>query len=226
MRDRFNDWVLEYLGDDEFVMLIVGGSVAGGFHHHMRTALEAALGELVSGWNVTAIQAINGGDKQPHQLLTVQYLLASGLRPDVVINIDGFNEAYIGLWNWHYYCADAIDTFVDFAHQIQGNIACSAAATHAIIDAQNDLVREQQRISSARLAIDHYYRSLIVLPEKAERLERAKTLISEGFKREESQHLIVPSPHKESDKARDGIVELWVNSSVQLRHIVEQSGGV
>ncbi len=88
-------------GDTQHV-LIVGGSVAAVFGASIGEDLHRALAEDPerSGKSVQVHNLARGAWKQPQQLTLLSYLLARGCRPDLVINIDGFNELALGLQNF------------------------------------------------------------------------------------------------------------------------------
>lgn len=79
--------------DDEFVIAVVGGSVAEIFANHMETNLNQYLQEEFGfDKNLVLINLATGGYKQPQQLFHVQYALLAGFEFDAILNIDGFNE--------------------------------------------------------------------------------------------------------------------------------------
>lgn len=76
--------------DEDFVVVVVGGSVAGQITGHLGDALvEAGLPRPV------IVGTAEGGYKQPQQVAIVTYLLSVGARFDLLINVDGFNEAVL-----------------------------------------------------------------------------------------------------------------------------------
>lgn len=76
-------------------VLIVGGSVAGSFGHSGSARLEELLAAdpLFRERSVRIHAYGRAGYKQPQQCLLVAYFLGLGYRPDLVLNIDGFNES-------------------------------------------------------------------------------------------------------------------------------------
>ncbi len=80
--------------EGELEVAVLGGSVAMLFCLQGREHLLERLAELpVLARRPIAVRcAATSGYKQPQQLLTLTYLLALGEVPDVVLNIDGFNE--------------------------------------------------------------------------------------------------------------------------------------
>jgi hypothetical protein len=80
-------------------VVILGGSVAYGLVQKARTRIERALerSPAYAGRKVHVLNYSLPGSKQPQQLMVLNYLLAEGKRPDVVINLDGFNEVTVPL---------------------------------------------------------------------------------------------------------------------------------
>lgn len=86
----------------DFLVVILGGSVAGIFAE----LGTPRLGELLAahaglaGREIRFLQLGRGAFKQPQQLLFLGYVLALGLRPAAVLEIDGFNEAALSCSNF------------------------------------------------------------------------------------------------------------------------------
>jgi hypothetical protein len=85
--------------DDEYVIAILGGSVATEFYLTGREFLTAQLRSkgLLEERDVRFVSIALGGMKQPQQLLALSYFLALGASFDAVINLDGFNEMVLSL---------------------------------------------------------------------------------------------------------------------------------
>jgi hypothetical protein len=85
----------------DYTVLVLGGSVAAFFG---LTESEAIAQELARDPRLAQrrIVVLNGGHaahKQPQQLNRVALLLSLGFRPDLVVNLDGFNESAIAIEN-------------------------------------------------------------------------------------------------------------------------------
>lgn len=87
-------WPLGPARADCYLVGITGGSVAYLLSAHgidrLLTGLQA-IPELRRK-KIAVMRLALGGFKEPQQLLTMTYLLAQGIRPDMLINLDGFNE--------------------------------------------------------------------------------------------------------------------------------------
>jgi len=219
----FPHWMLDDIKDEDFVVLILGGSVAGGFDWHKRAELKERLKNLIPEKNIKIIPAINGGYKQPHQLFVLNYLILNGISPNIVLNIDGFNEAYMGWMNWKYFKADVINPYVDFAYQIQGNIASSKAAKISVIKAQNKVIKTKRRILSSVSALEYCYFKYLIFPSAVKILKDKKNLLSEGFNKSNSQYLIIPRKNSDIKAAQRRIVEIWSKSSLLISKILKNT---
>lgn len=71
-----------------------GGSVAYYFSVRGLAALERDLQAVpcYAGKRIVPVRAMLGGYKQPQQLMALNWLLATGVELDLVLNLDGFNE--------------------------------------------------------------------------------------------------------------------------------------
>lgn len=93
-------WLRRERTPDDMQILVVGGSVAAGFS--VDSLGGSRLRELLSadprlaGRKLHVMGFGRGGFKEPQQLNCVLYLLGLGFQPEVVINIDGFNEVALG----------------------------------------------------------------------------------------------------------------------------------
>ena len=77
------------------IIAVTGGSVAWSFHMHGTARLKALLQKDpgLAGKDIVFVNLAVSGYKQPQQLMTLNYMLVLGAQFDIVINIDGFNEA-------------------------------------------------------------------------------------------------------------------------------------
>jgi hypothetical protein len=92
---RASEAVLSELGEDEFVIGILGGSVAGGFAEYaIKTPVHFdSLREVFPTFGKKTLRIVNlanGGYKQPQQFFVSAYFMD---KLDLIINIDGFNDA-------------------------------------------------------------------------------------------------------------------------------------
>jgi len=83
--------------DDEVSVIIVGGSVTLGLVNDAGEQLVAAISaaEALTGKTVRLYSLALAGMKQPQQLMALMFMLNLGASPDIVINLDGFNDAVL-----------------------------------------------------------------------------------------------------------------------------------
>lgn len=81
--------------NDKVILAVVGGSVA---HEMFNAAIQDLTSELgkvkkFEGKEIIPVNLALSGYKQPQQLMVINYFLSMGGEFNIVINIDGFNEA-------------------------------------------------------------------------------------------------------------------------------------
>lgn len=81
-------------GTGDVTVLVTGGSVAMGLVHDAAPVLAEEIGRarVLNGRPVSIYNLALPGMKQPQQLMMLTYLFSLGVRPDMVINLDGFND--------------------------------------------------------------------------------------------------------------------------------------
>jgi hypothetical protein len=86
--------------DDEYVVAILGGSVAEVFSAQAEAVVNRRMQEL-HGFDrkVVLLSLATGGYKQPQQLFHLEYALLTGFDIDAVINIDGYNDLVMAVEN-------------------------------------------------------------------------------------------------------------------------------
>lgn len=97
--------VLQYFRErgetQDFVVLLVGGSVAAALGINERENFEAELARRpeVEGRRVVLLNGAHAAHKEPQMLNRVALLLTFGYRPDAVLLLDGFNETALAAEN-------------------------------------------------------------------------------------------------------------------------------
>lgn len=87
--------------DDAYVAVFVGGSVCAITVNEQHERIRAALASdpRLAGRRVEVVNQGRGAFKQPQQATLVVYLLALGWKPDVIVDVDGFNEVALAQAN-------------------------------------------------------------------------------------------------------------------------------
>jgi len=117
--------------DDSFVILITGGSVAGLFGKHGATRLaeRIAASGVTQGEPVEVLNYGRSAFKQPQQLSLLGFVLCLGIEPDLVINMDGFNELAMGSLNSEQGVHPAYPSAPFWAHLVSGHSSSDEAET-------------------------------------------------------------------------------------------------
>jgi len=87
----------------EIIIGVFGGSVGSGFALSAQISnsfSELSNAELWAGRSIRVLNFALPGYKQPQQLMALAYFLNIGQKFDIIINIDGFNEAVTTFRNW------------------------------------------------------------------------------------------------------------------------------
>ncbi len=94
---------------DRITVVITGGSVARNLYCANRATLGKHIGKVpgFGGKRINWIGLAYGGFRQPQQLMALSYLLVLGVRVDMVVALDGFNEVS-GVDEWSFYGAHPV----------------------------------------------------------------------------------------------------------------------
>lgn len=220
-------------GADQYHVLVVGGSVSqmfanppamGGGSDVLARALaadERLGGRPVAVWNFG-----RGGFKQPQQMNLFLWVLTLGLRPDAVINLDGFNEVALGNTNW-----EANGTHPGYpsvghwGHIVQG--APDEESLEIIADV---LARRDAMVARCELGLHwQIWRSSLLGPWLSQRLERDKAFCTEGQKRYEARvakrgQLVTRGPALPGGAPVAEAVRIWKETSRTMREVCQARG--
>jgi hypothetical protein len=107
---------------DDYTILLTGGSVAAFFALTEGEALARDLqgDPRLAGRRVVVLQGAHASHKQPQQLNRVALHLSLGHRPDLVIDLNGFNEMAFGVENGRKGCHPAWPTSPSWGSAVAG----------------------------------------------------------------------------------------------------------
>jgi hypothetical protein len=209
----------------EFVVAVVGGSVAGMMAAQVGRVFEDALREdpRLAGRRVRLVRLALGGYKQPQQLLAISWLLAEGAHFDLVVNLDGFNEVALPPTN-------QLPAGVRASYPYDWK-RLAAAAPHPLLLRALGRVEElrQARRERAREVLDSPLRwsptvnLLWFLADErlAAQLAAAEAAVSAA---PQTGGLAVAGPPAERPADRAALVALWERSSLQLHRLCAANG--
>lgn len=219
----------EFAGDVE--VLTLGGSVADMFGHFGVPRLEERLraDPRFKGKRFYWYRYARGGYKQPQQLNAFTWLLGLGFTPEIVINLDGFNDVALAMDNAK---RGTSPLYPSIPHW--GSLAIGGIADRETLD-QASRAREHQR-NVERIAKTALHWNLPVsaiattLVLRKLNTERAATLAayeaySTGMKKIAGDLILKGPPYgTDPEVIAEKAVQLWAECSRNLRAICEARG--
>ena len=214
-----------------FRILVVGGSVSGVFTRLGTERLTELLraDPVLAGHEIEYLGYGRGGYKQPQQIIRLVHLLTSGIRPDLVLNLDGFNEVAIGNQNR---VRGVYPTYPSFYHWMRFVRAMSSeTSVHELFRAAKgerdalvariDSALERDWFASALWG--HFQRASIVRQRQGVRVART------AYLRELDGQTVAPGalgPDFEGDAAAaiEVCLRSWKESSRQMDALCELYG--
>jgi hypothetical protein len=212
-------------------VLVLGGSVAAGFAKDGRRQLESALEALPewTGREVKVSSAARGGFRQPQQLHQLEYLLAIGYQPDVVVEIDGFNEVALGVQNARAGVHPALPSISHWASLASGR-ALSGRALDAIAAARGEVERGESLFALAdgcgafhSAILSRYFSSRIA--QSLARFGEANQAFANELVGDVSRpYFVGPEFDRSDESAVELSARLWVESSLAMEAICRLHG--
>ena len=216
---------------DTVNVFLSGGSVALGLFNSAAETLAQRLSEAEAykGKHIRIVLAALGGFKQPQQLMALSYFKSLGAHYDLVINLDGFNEAVLpysdnlsfGIHpsyprHWHIYSRKRLDSKVQYfiARQL------------ALQQQQNELKEKWERrhynLSNFGLMLWNVRNTALM-----NALAEVEGELRAAVQGSESSYQSTGPVEAVSDTAQffTGLAERWAYASVQMRHLAEGGGG-
>lgn len=208
--------------EEPFRVLIVGGSVAGQVTDPLREALvEHGFDE--DRLHVTG--TATGGYKQPQQLAVLSYLLSLGAEIELVINVDGFNEAVLPVTDnqradvyphyprsWYLRFPDVSD--VETARRIGAIVAWSEQRADVAAWMSGSPLRVSVTANVVWSAWDRY---------SAQRTRQSRDALSERMRARRYQS---HGPHVLEDEpaALRSAADVWARSSILMDQLARANG--
>lgn len=219
--------------EDQVLVGVFGGSVAAGFVRHGQARLIERLQQhpAFQGKEIVLLSFAQGGYKQPQQLLTLSYYLATGQELDMVINLDGFNEVALSSRN------DAFDMDISMPssdHMMalvnlidQSTLSDERIAALARITAgKAQLERVSQRVANARLASSWFlWQQIFRIRSASVAQERVAFQDLPAAGREQSIMAIYsPSEDLSGDDLYRRIAGEWADASIMMHTLLAGRG--
>jgi hypothetical protein len=206
-------------------IVVLGGSVAAIFSNHGVPALSFLAPFAPRG--LVAMNLAQGGYKQPQQVISLAYLFALGVRPDLVLNLDGFNEVALGNSNQRLGVSPlhpSVSHWMALAREGLGDSATLELAAE-VWSLGRDLQHRVQRSLDLDLARSAVLGTVALERARAAQAQlrrRTGDLVTALARRGVPEHL--RGPAVESGAEMEAIGRSWQECSRSLRAMCESRG--
>ena len=199
-----------------FYIAITGGSVANGLALMVQEEFEKIVKKDLGFDNhdIVIINLSNGGYKQPIQAQILSYFISIGQKIDLIINLDGLNEAYIGWENVSLFNTEYSIPYGTFLYGLLNNYY-----------SKNPLLNQSliKNLLHSKSAILYLYGNVLRERNKEKLFEYENEIGS--IVKGRSYPIVIQKPkQKNLDDVSDEIVKSWINGSLIIKGISEKFG--
>ncbi len=214
---------------ERVIVGILGGSVARQFGQNATDILAHEFSQIpaFAGRQIQFVRLASNGYKQPQQLMTVNYLFTLGAEFDILINLDGVNEAALpGIDNV------PVGVFSAYPRDWGKMIVSTASPEFVRMAGYVAYLRKQERDDAVWFGSIPWRYSPTALLVWGMRKNRSNHSISDQLqamsrytKKEMTYCGSGPPEHFESDKAMyEHCTDLWRRSSILLHQVCAARG--
>lgn len=214
---------------DTVIVGVFGGSVAWYVYEDARDHLISELQTIPEyrGKKIEIVSVAVGGYKQPQQVLALNYIMSLGGEFDVIINIDGFNEAALPYSDnfsaqitsyfprhWNIYSRKAIDLPTT---TIMGEMLTVKQQRQSWLAIFQPSILKNSHISLLiwKLGDQNFERQLITLNSQLEETLNAQ---------EKTFQIVGPNPPQSKEQIFSESVDVWKRSSLQMAQLAQANG--
>jgi len=213
---------------NDILILVLGGSVARWFALQTSEDFIKQLTQnsYFKNKNIILLNMAAGGYKQPQQLNLLNFLLINSTIPDIVINIDGFNEAALSYDNLFNGVSPIYPSFSHWANMSKGTVL-TFEIRKAIKEFQISLENRDYFVS----LYNKFWYSNILSYIYSKRIDywnhkmvKNEIVYTKKITKSNSNinELIIKGPMP--DISLDKITDIWVNSSKLINDICKKNG--
>jgi hypothetical protein len=209
-------------GAEAFEVLLLGGSVAANFGYHGREPLLEVLASdpRLAGRELLLYNYARAAHKQPQQVNQANYLFALGLRPDAVIDLDGFNELAVASMNARRGVHPALPASEQWLPLVTGSALDSRTLelTADVLLARNRLLEELDACLGSAGLRSALVGSLLVrsIDRRRGDYSRAVERLTEERDREELRGLAGPTLAEGDREPLETCVRIWREGTLSL----------
>jgi hypothetical protein len=208
---------------------ILGGSVARQFSVNAPEVLAQELSRIpeFQGKEIKIVRLASNGYKQPQQLMIINYLCTLGAEFDILINLDGFNEAVL----------PSMDNIPFGVHSVYPRdwgklIAGTASPEYDRMGGYVTYLRSRQQSEAAAFGrIPWRYSNLALMlwaarKNRSDQAIMAQTMQMSRFSEAEQTYCGSGPPEhfKSTDELYEHCIVLWSRSSMLLHHLCAAQG--
>ena len=214
---------------ERLIVGILGGSVARQFGQNATDVLALELAKIpaFAGRKFTFVRLASNGYKQPQQLMTVNYLLTLGAEFDILINLDGVNEAALPKMD-----NVSVGVFSAYPRDWGKLIAGTASPEFVRMAGYVAYLRKQERDDAVWFGSapwKYLPTAILVWGMRKNRSDRSISDQLQAMSRFTEKEMTYcgsgPPEHFESDKAiYQHSTELWCRSSILLHQLCAARG--
>jgi len=210
---------------------ILGGSVAQAFAEQGRARLVELVQHdaRVEGREILVHDYACAGYKQPQQLMMLSYLIALGHKPDLVIELDGFNDTALAWANRALGMNPAYPYLPFWSNVLQGQRADWewAELMHATHANQDRALEFGEKLCGSRWLASCFVGQMCIAhfeSLRAEYVAAYEKLHDYIASRPKDAELKGPRFSSDEDVAARGIIRVWEESSLCMNGICAQHG--
>lgn len=220
------DYPFHAEGEDNFYVIVLGGSVANGLALDVADDIKAAV-KLAPGYETQDVHVINlaqGGFKQPQQAQILAYMLSVGQPVDLVINMDGVNEAFLGYENIKDFGVEPNLPAAKFVYGLQNYFLTSQGQNFSeMSERQEDLRALDIRMQTTASALIHTITKITRIYKMRDKMQFERSI---GYPVEGREYisLMPPAEFKNMDDFAQIIGGQWKRGSLVLDALSKSVG--
>ena len=209
--------------ENDILIVVLGGSVARWFALQASEVFTKQLQQnyFFKGKNIILLNAATGGYKQPQQVNVFTFLLINDVKPDIVLNIDGHNEATLSYSNMANKISPIYPSHSHWAHLTTG-VNLSREIREIIMNYQGSIQSRDyylsliEKFSYSNILIYIFLNRSKYWNSKVNQYEQlyVKTIADSSNK---SRELTIRGPI--DDVNLDYIADIWLKSSKLIHDI-------
>lgn len=237
-----HDYPFVKASDNQFIVGVFGGSVANDVA--VRAITHVASGQFglinhlkriphLKNRDIVILNFANGGYKQPQQLLILTTMLALGQTFDLVLNIDGFNEAALSTSNREFELAPVMPSLQHVKPLLDMSGEMKFDAMEDLLSAKRhvDAIREhtdniESCVSATCYLLNGLKKRFHILQFRQYSVNpQAKSIQEMMMASDSALQMTLDSSNPTAQQFAQSVASLWVETSKQMDELVRGRAG-